>query len=68
MTIGGRPTLYLFGCKNHFCATDNVNIFLAPDRRSFRAVLKIRGSQMLLGGAGPAEVACVPKLEAPGAS
>ncbi|WP_426266948.1 hypothetical protein [Sphingomonas sp. LHG3443-2] len=66
MPIGGKPTLYLFGCKNHFCDTDNVNIFLAPDRKSFRAVLKMRGSQMLLGGAGPSEVACVRKLEAAG--
>lgn len=66
MTIGGKPTMYLFGCKNHFCDTDNVNIFLSPDRKSFRAVLKMGGKQVLLGGAGPAEVACVRKLDAAG--
>ena len=66
MKFGGKPVTYLFACKNHSCDTDNVNIFLAADRKSFRAILKIGGKQRLLGGAGPAELACVRKLEASG--
>jgi len=66
MTIRGKPAVYLFACKNHSCDTDNVNIFLAPDHKSFRAVLRMGGAQTLLGGAGTAEVSCVSKLEATG--
>ena len=66
MTVQGKPVVHIFACKNHFCDTDNVNIFLAPDRKGFRAVLKIGGAQTLLGGAAAAEVACVRKLDAAG--
>ena len=66
LTVAGRPTIYVFACKNHFCDTDNVNIFLSPDRKSFGAVLKIGGTQSLLGGAGAAELARVRKLDAAG--
>ena len=66
MTIGGKPVTYLFACKNHYCETDNANIFLAPGGKSYKAVLKIGGKQHLLGGAGPAEIACVRKLNAAG--
>ena len=66
LTVAGKPTVYLFACKNHYCDTDNVNIFLSPDRKGFRAVLKIGGTQSLLGGAGAAELACVRKLDAAG--
>ena len=66
MKIGGKPVVYLFACKNHSCDTDNLNLFLAPDHKSFKAVLKIAGAQKLMGGAGAAEVACVRKLDAAG--
>lgn len=64
--VGGRPMLYLFACRNHACDANNVNLFLAPDRKSFRAVLRTRGAQTLLGGAGAIELACVRKAEAAG--
>jgi hypothetical protein len=66
ITIGGKPALYLFVCKNHSCDTDNANIFLGPDRRSFSVVLEIGGAQTLLGGAGALELACVRKLDVSG--
>lgn len=66
MTVGGKPVVYLFACKNHSCDTDNLNLFLAPDHKSFKAVLMIEGAQTLMGGAGAVEVACVRKLDAAG--
>jgi hypothetical protein len=66
ITIAGKPALYLFACKNHSCDTDNVNIFLAPDHKSFRAILRLNGAQKLLGGAAAAEVSCVRRLDAAG--
>lgn len=66
MSVRGKPMLYLFACKNHYCDTDNVNVFLAPDHKTYRAVLKMGGKQSLLGGAGAAELDCVRALDAVG--
>lgn len=66
LKLAGKPVQYLFACRNHYCDTDNVNIFLAPDRKHFRAVLELNGKRTLLGGAGPLEVACVRKLDESG--
>jgi len=66
LTMGGLKLTYLFACKEHGCDANNVNVFLMPDRRQARAVIRINGVQTLIGGAGPAEVACVKKLDASG--
>lgn len=66
LTMGGQTLTYLFACKAHACDTDNVNLFLLPDRKQARAVVRINGAQILTGGAGAAEVACVKKLDAGG--
>ena len=66
LTIGGARTVYLFACANHQCDTNNANIFLLPDRKQVRAVVRIKGVQTLIGGAGPRELACVAKLDANG--
>ena len=63
MKLRGVPMVYLFSCKAHYCDTDQVNIFLAPDRKTFRAVLKMSGVERLLGGAGPAEGICVRRIQ-----
>lgn len=66
LTIGGKPVVYLFACANHECDTNNANLFLLPDRRQVKGVVKIRGVRTMIGGAGPAELACVAKLDASG--
>ena len=66
LSLGGTNTIYLFACANHQCDTNNANIFLLPDRKQVRAVVKIRGVRIPTGGAGPQELACVAKLDANG--
>ena len=66
LTMGGSRIVYLFACANHQCDTNNANIFLLPDRKQVRAVVKIRGVRIPTGGAGPQELACVAKLDANG--
>jgi hypothetical protein len=66
LTMGGQTVVYLFGCKPHDCQSNNVNVFLLPDRKTVRAVVKIRDVQTSIGGAGPAELACVKTLDASG--
>jgi hypothetical protein len=64
--LAGTPVVYLFSCKEHNCDTDQTNVFLLPDHKQVRAVIKINGVQTLIGGAGPREVACVKKIDASG--
>jgi hypothetical protein len=66
LKMGATTVQYLFACKGHNCDTDQVNVFLMPDRKKAMAVARIKGVQKLIGGAGPKEVACVKKLDASG--
>lgn len=66
LRIGTTTVSYQFGCKPHYCDTDQANIFLLPDRKTAMAVIKINGMVKLIGGAGQKEVACVAKLDASG--
>jgi hypothetical protein len=68
LQMKGKPVLYMFGCKNHACDTNNVNLFLFPDRKRVSAVVKLDGKQALVGTAGPQEIACVKALDASGGS
>lgn len=63
MTVAGKPILYLFACKDQSCDTENVNIFLGIDRKTFGAVLTMSGTQTLIGGAGKVEVTCVREID-----
>ncbi|MCE7796357.1 inhibitor of vertebrate lysozyme family protein [Sphingobium sufflavum] len=64
LKLGATTVVYLFGCKSHYCDTDQANVFLLPDRKSALAVIKVNGVQRLVGGAGSREAACVVKLDA----
>ncbi|MDX3899228.1 MAG: hypothetical protein QHC40_01705 [Sphingobium sp.] len=66
LKMGTITVLYLFGCKQHACDTDQANVFLLPDKTRVMAVIKLNGVQKLIGGAGPREAACVKKLDASG--
>jgi hypothetical protein len=66
LMMKGKPVMYMFGCKNHECDTNNVNLFLFPDRRTVTAIVKLNGKQSLVGTAGPNEIACVKTLDASG--
>ncbi len=60
--IGGTSARWISSCKPHDCGENQVVIFLLPDRRSVRAVLRLNGVEQLLAGAGAAEAACVRDL------
>jgi len=66
LMMKGKPVLYMFGCKNHECDTNNVNLFLFPDRKRVSAIVKLNGKQALVGTAGPQEIACVKTLDTSG--
>jgi hypothetical protein len=62
IALGGSSALWLSSCMPHDCYNNQVVLFLMPDRRSVRAVLRMNGEQQLLAGAGAAEAACVRDL------
>lgn len=64
LKMSGQSVIYLFACKEHSCDANNTNVFLLPDRKTFKAVIKIAGVRTLLGGAGLKEVQCVAKIDA----
>jgi len=66
LTLAGKPVIRVFACKAHDCADNRTTVFLSADHKQAPAVIKIKGVQTLIGGAGPAEAACVAKFDATG--
>jgi hypothetical protein len=60
--VKGIPARWISSCKPHDCYENQVVIFLMPDRRSVKAVLRMNGTVQLFGGAGAIEAACVRAL------